>query len=173
MSMTGFVRGGVAAVVLLITMSACGSVGSTTPVAASQVPSPTHAISPVHSPSPIPVPAPTVAKVSITLARTGGLAGAKDRVVIDPDGTWVRADRAGTQTHGQLSVDQIAEIQALAHSLVAARETSPPTSGVTCADGRTYALSAGTATVSYTDCSVVRPTITAQMVALIVAWTLA
>jgi hypothetical protein len=154
--MTGIVRGGLTAVVLLVAVSACGSVAATAPVTS------------IASPS----PSPSAARLSVTLTRTGGLAGANDRVVINPDGAWVRTDRAGTQKRGQLSADQITELQRLANDPELMRESSLPSAKVTCADGRTYSLSAGTATVTYTDCTSARPEVAMQLVGLIATWAL-
>jgi hypothetical protein len=139
------------ATAFLISAGACASATAVHPPAASSAPPPA---------------------LTVTLTRTGGFVGARDRVVIAPDGTWTRTDKGGMETHGRLSPDRITLIQHLAHEPDLAGETAPPTGKAACADGNVYAVNAGTVTVTYTDCGDPRPPVAAQMVSLISGWTL-
>jgi hypothetical protein len=97
-------------------------------------------------------PAPPTAGPAVSLARTGGLAGVDDQVVIASDGTWSATDRAGTRRTGSLSDQQRATLARLADDsglTVEAAQTREPTR---CADAYAYAVTVRTVRVSFVDC---------------------
>jgi hypothetical protein len=114
----------------------------------------------------------TAAPVRVTVTRSGGFAGVQQRVVIEPDGRWIRAGGSADTPIGQLSADQIAQLQRLAHEPVVAATGAPPSRNPRCADGYVYTVSIGAATTAYTDCGGARPEIPAQIVALVTSWIL-
>lgn len=88
----------------------------------------------------------------ITLQRTGGFAGSKDTVTVDPHGAWDATNRAGAHTAGSLSPDQISAIRTLAGDprlTAEAGRTRPPTS---CRDAFDYQLTVGGKRIAYADC---------------------
>lgn len=109
--------------------------------------------------------------LTVTMTRTGGFAGNRDRVVIGPDGAWTRTGKSGTTTTGRLATGQVAQLQQLAAAPEFAGETTAP-SNPACADAYAYSVSAGTATIAYTDCGAASPPVAAQIVALISGWVL-
>jgi hypothetical protein len=143
------------AVAFLLAVGACASTG-TSPISTSPISTTSSARS---------------SGLTVTLTRSGGFAGARDRIVITPEGAWTRTDKAGKQTHGQLTADRTAQLQDLAHQPALVDETAPPSSPTKCSDGYVYAVNAGSVTVSYTDCGNDRPPVAGQMASLISGWT--
>ncbi|WP_194905399.1 protealysin inhibitor emfourin [Catenulispora rubra] len=88
----------------------------------------------------------------IAVQRTGGFAGLKDTVTVDPHGTWNATDRAGTHTSGSLAADQLTEIRTLATDprlATEAGQTRPPTR---CRDAFAYRLTVGGRQIEFVDC---------------------
>jgi hypothetical protein len=144
------------AVAMVVALAACASPSA--PRNSSAPKSPTSASS----------AASTSAPVAVTLSRGGGLTGSTVRVVITADGVWTRTDRTGARVSGRLTPAQIADLQGLARQL--ATPSPAPTRGFTCADGFTYAVTAGAVTVGYTDCTKPRPTVAGQIFAAVAGW---
>jgi hypothetical protein len=149
-------RGGVAATVLLISLGACASGGGRRSTEA-QAPSASATT--------------TAAPVAVTMTRTGGFAGVRQRIAIAPDGSWTRTERSGATTSGQLTADQIAQLQQLAQDPGLSAEKTPASGKRICADAFVYTLSVGAGTIAYTDCNACPPK-ASQLVALIAGWIL-
>ncbi|RAG84276.1 hypothetical protein DN069_17435 [Streptacidiphilus pinicola] len=88
----------------------------------------------------------------ITLQRTGGFAGLKDTVFLDPRGAWTVTDRAGAQTTGELTAVQVAAVMTLAADPQLASEAGRTPAPSRCTDAYHYILTVGTARISYADC---------------------
>ncbi len=88
----------------------------------------------------------------ITIQRTGGFAGVKDTVVIDPHGGWTSANRGGTSAGGRLAADQITAIKTLAADPRLTEEAERTPAPTRCSDAFNYELTVGTTHVSYVDC---------------------
>ncbi|MEU7618597.1 hypothetical protein AB0M91_09890 [Micromonospora rifamycinica] len=94
-------------------------------------------------------PAPAPAAATVTLTRSGGFAGNRDTVTVEPDGRWTTTDRAGATRTGRLEPAQLDRLRTLAGP--AAREgDSPP--DARCADTFAYRLTIGAHSVDWTDC---------------------
>ncbi|WFE62616.1 hypothetical protein [Micromonospora sp. WMMD714] len=89
------------------------------------------------------------AAMRITLTRSGGFAGNRDTVTVEPDGRWTTTDRAGATRTGRLEPTQLDRLRALAGP--AARERDSPPDAA-CADTFAYRLTIGTHSVDWTDC---------------------
>ncbi|SCG53317.1 hypothetical protein [Micromonospora inositola] len=159
---------------LLAVLSGCTSTDPT--VAA---PSPTAAATPTAVASPITAtPAtPTTATTPgapataarVLLVRTGGIAGTRETVTVEPDGRWARTDRAGSTRNGRLGPTDLDRLrQLLADPRLATEATAPADPG-DCADAFAYRLTVNTRTTGYVDCDTGpdRPPATAAVVALL------
>lgn len=96
-----------------------------------------------------PHPAATPKPVRITLLRTGGLAGVRHELVVEPDGRWTYTAGSGRET-GRLPQAVTTWLHALAADprLGAGAGRLPA-----CADGFRYQLTAGAVTVVHNDCA--------------------
>src|SRR5215467_901448 len=97
-------------------------------------------------------PSSAAALPSITVVRTGGIAGVNDKLVIGPDGAWTATDKRGTTRTGQLTADQIAAVRALATAPGLAGEAGHTAGPSNCADAFDYAVTVGPRQVGYVDC---------------------
>jgi hypothetical protein len=106
-----------------------------------------------------------VASLSITIRKSGGIAGVNDTLVIDAKGQWSRTTKAGTRSSGQLTTEQLAQVAKLATDPRLITEAQTLQSPNNCADAFNYAVSIGSATVSFSDCgSSAAPPATAELV---------
>jgi hypothetical protein len=101
-------------------------------------------------------PAPTggpVGSTTVTVLRSGGIAGVMQQLKIEPNGTWRYLDKRGGQTQqGQLSAAQRQELTQLVSSpafIAEIRQAPPP--GV-CNDGFVYAVTVGELSFRYEQC---------------------
>ncbi|MEV4842010.1 hypothetical protein AB0K20_02075 [Micromonospora matsumotoense] len=85
----------------------------------------------------------------VTLTRSGGFAGNRDTVTVEPDGRWTTTDRAGTTRTGQLTPAQLDQLRTLTGP--ATRSRGGPPDG-RCADTYAYQLTVGTRSVEWSDC---------------------
>lgn len=88
----------------------------------------------------------------IVVQRSGGFAGRKDTVTVDPAGAWSVTDRGGARKTGSLTPEQLAAIRTLATDPRLAAEagaTRPPTR---CRDAFAYQLAVGGTRIEYVDC---------------------
>ncbi|SCF30458.1 hypothetical protein GA0070216_10960 [Micromonospora matsumotoense] len=85
----------------------------------------------------------------VTLTRSGGFAGNRDTVTVEPDGRWTTTDRAGTTRTGRLTPAQLDQLRTLTGP--ATRSRGGPPDG-RCADTYAYQLTVGTRSVEWSDC---------------------
>jgi hypothetical protein len=138
-----------AMVLLAAPLSACAG-GTATPGAAS------------------PTGSATAPATTVTLTRTGGLAGVNEQVTVEPDGSWTYVGRSGKDS-GRLGAADLATLVRLVTDPGLAGAGASPTPG-SCADGFTYRLSAGDVSTGAVDCGTLaaqHPTL-AQVVDLLV-----
>lgn len=96
--------------------------------------------------------------MSITIRKSGGIAGVNDTLVVDAQGHWTRTSKTGGTKTGQLTPEQLAQAAKLATDpRLIAEAQAPPPSPTNCADAFVYAVSIGSATVSYSDCGAGSP----------------
>jgi hypothetical protein len=91
----------------------------------------------------------------VTVEKTGGFAGVQEAVLVDPSGKWtVTGQAAGSTTEGgRLTMADSEKLQALAADPRFAVEASATRAPTKCADAFAFAVTVGTATVRYSDCS--------------------
>lgn len=110
----------------------------------------------------------------IVVQRTGGFAGRKDTVTVDPTGAWSATDRGGTQKAGSLTPAQLTTIRALATDPrlpAEAGQRRPPTR---CRDAFAYQLTVGGTHIEYVDCpaDADQPTASIALVKALVGYTI-
>ncbi|GAA1796956.1 hypothetical protein GCM10009682_18270 [Luedemannella flava] len=89
-------------------------------------------------------------RTPVVLVRSGGFAGAYDRIVISRSGAWTHRDlRSGLTRTGQLDRWDILRLGRL---LDRARGTRPDPPRPACADGFRFSLVGGGVRVSYEEC---------------------
>lgn len=88
--------------------------------------------------------------MTITVVRTGGVAGVDQRLTVTAEGAWTYADD-GEEQAGQLTDPQVSKLQSLAMD-ERLRSEAKRTDGETCADGFRYDLKAGAVAMSAVDC---------------------
>jgi hypothetical protein len=90
---------------------------------------------------------------TVKVARTGGIAGFKDEYTVNPDGSLTGKTRTKPSIAATLTPAQLSELKSLVNSdSLAAEAAKSPIGPKNCADGFNYSVSAGTVTVSGTDC---------------------
>ncbi|MGH3737759.1 MAG: hypothetical protein ACRDT6_19425 [Micromonosporaceae bacterium] len=87
---------------------------------------------------------------TVTLTRTGGIAGVEQELVVEPKGAWTYTD-GDKESKGELTDQQVSKLQSLAMDDRLKSEAKRPDPG-DCADGFVYTLKAGDVTVKATDC---------------------
>jgi hypothetical protein len=96
---------------------------------------------------------------TVSVTRTGGIAGVQDTVVLDAgDGTWRRTAGRGPATSGTLSADRLNEVQPWLVVPVLADEAARPAGDQQCADAFEYTLTMEGSVVRWTDCTPTPPT---------------
>jgi hypothetical protein len=133
------------AIVVLALATGCQPADSPVPTPAPNASGPT--TSPGASPTTV------VLAVPITITRTGGIAGVRDQLSIDPAGAWQSTTKSGQKKTGQLTAGQIAELQRLAHDPHVATEAKAPTQPPACADGFNYSVRVDAAEIRFEDCA--------------------
>jgi hypothetical protein len=132
---------GVAWLVTVPLLSGCGPADTGNPA-----PSTTTTVAATAAPSP-------KAAVPITISRTGGIAGVHDTVRITATGAWTSEDRLGRRTTGQLTPEQLDQLQRLAADPHVAVEAAATTGPPQCADGFQYTVTIDTAAIRFEDCA--------------------
>lgn len=89
---------------------------------------------------------------TITVKRTGGIAGFNDTWTVAPDGSWTHTNKTGTSTRGSLTTEQIAQVNSAATNSQLATEAKRGAVNTQCRDAFNYEISAGTAKVAWADC---------------------
>lgn len=107
--------------------------------------------------------------VRVVLEKTGGIAGVRDRITVEPDGRWTVVDRSGTSRTGQLSAADLDRLRQLAADPRLAAEATASPAATNCADTFTYQLTVAGRTTRYVDCPTDpnRPEVTAALVDLL------
>jgi hypothetical protein len=91
---------------------------------------------------------------SLTITRTGGLAGVRQTLSLKPDGSWIYADtRNGATGRGTLTSSQRAAVVQVVTDPQLIAQLSQRTPPAVCNDGFVYALQLGSETFSFNDCS--------------------
>jgi hypothetical protein len=97
-------------------------------------------------------PAPATATPAVALQRSGGIAGTRDAVTVQPDGSWRRTAKTGSPSTGTLSADQQARLARMAADPALHSEATRTVPEVECADGFDYQLTAGGTKVAWREC---------------------
>lgn len=108
----------------------------------------------------------------VVVTRTGGIAGLRDTVVVDPDGRWRHTGRAGSGT-GRLAADRLAALAGLAADPRLPAEAGHRQPLGRCADAVAYSVTAGGSTIRYSDCPADpgRPVVAPEIVRLVLSTT--
>jgi hypothetical protein len=107
--------------------------------------------------SPVPPTSPGTAGTlpgPVTVVRSGGIAGLRDTVVVQPDGSWRRtaAVGRGRDSAGTLSAVQLRTLTVLAADPRLRAEAGHTATSTGCVDAFGYSVEVGTTTVRYVDC---------------------
>ncbi|OWV09862.1 hypothetical protein B5D80_08440 [Micromonospora wenchangensis] len=86
----------------------------------------------------------------VVLTRSGGFAGNRDTVTVEPDGRWTTTDRAGATRAGRLDPAALDRLRMLVGPATRGGAGTPSDDG--CADTYRYQLTVGTTRVDWTDC---------------------
>jgi hypothetical protein len=109
----------------------------------------------------------------VTLQRGGGIAGVRDAVTVQPDGSWRRTARTGPPGTGTLPADQRARLARMAADPALRAEATRTVPELECADGFDYRLTAGGTTVAWRECgsATTPPRVAGQIAALLLTST--
>jgi hypothetical protein len=99
-----------------------------------------------------PPPASAEQTVTVTVARSGGIANVRETINVDGAGEWTRTPASDASKMGQLSLDQLNELQKLATDPRLPAEAATVAGPSKCADAFNYEVTAGAATVRFVDC---------------------
>lgn len=97
-------------------------------------------------------PAPAAHFTHISLVRAGGIAGFKDTVQINADGSWTATDKAGKQKTGTLTADQLDQLVTAAADPRLSTEATRQQKPTKCNDVFSYVLTVDALSVAYVDC---------------------
>ncbi|MEU7956419.1 hypothetical protein [Micromonospora humida] len=86
----------------------------------------------------------------VILTRSGGFAGNRDTVTVEPDGRWTTTDRAGATRTGRLDAAALDRLRMLVGPATRDHAGVPSDDG--CADTYRYQLTVGATRVDWTDC---------------------
>jgi poly(3-hydroxybutyrate) depolymerase len=112
---------------------------------------------------------PTVpAAQPVSLLRTGGIAGIRETVTVDPGGTW-RHDAAGRTSRGTLSAADRETLTRMGADPALPAEATRPRGSNRCADGYELSLTVGNTVVRWSECGPDsdRPPVATQIARLI------
>ena len=99
-----------------------------------------------------PAPPASTAGRTVTVQRTGGIAGGRDTTVVQPTGEWARTDRTGTRRTGRLTGDQQRELHRLLADPRLPAEAGRSRAPTACRDAFEYLVTIGTMQIGYADC---------------------
>jgi len=97
-------------------------------------------------------PVPAAHFTHITLVRAGGIAGFRDTVRIERDGSWTATDKAGKQKTGTLTADQLDRLVAAAADPKLSTEATRQQKPTACSDAFSYVVTVDALSVAYVDC---------------------
>jgi hypothetical protein len=106
--------------------------------------------------------APPAGPLTITLTRSGGIAGVRETVVIDASGNWTYTDLRKAQSQkGTFTAAQLAQLAQLVTDPRLAGEMRAGGSAGVCADAFQYSLTIGGQMYRFEDCGQSRPAVQA------------
>jgi hypothetical protein len=97
-------------------------------------------------------PVPAAHFSHIGLVRAGGIAGFRDQVSIERDGSWTATDKAGKQKSGTLPADRLDALVAAAADPKLSTEATRQQKPTVCNDAFSYVLTVDGLSVAYVDC---------------------
>jgi hypothetical protein len=109
-----------------------------------------------------------IAAPTVTVTRSGGIAGVRQSVEIVFDGSWTYTDeKSGASERGSLTAAQRTELLRLVSdpAFLAELSQTPSTSG--CADAFSYSIKVGQDTATASDCGLPGTSLTASVLKLI------
>jgi hypothetical protein len=123
------------------------------------------------APQPVTAPAPAAHFSHITLVRAGGIAGVRDTVQINQDGSWTATDKAGKQKSGTIPGDQLDQLVTAAADRKLSTEAGRPQTPTKCNDAFSYVVTVDALSVAYADCPADsdQPTAAKKVVSVIAA----
>jgi hypothetical protein len=105
----------------------------------------------------------TTGQLSVSLTRSGGIAGVNQTIVIGADGTWTYTDkRSGATSSGQFTPAQVLQLAQLASDPRVAQEVLT-SSGPVCNDAFHYTLAVGSQSATFEECGQSRPAVQAML----------
>lgn len=147
------------ALVASVTMTACATgidpnaSATTSPPASAPGITTSSDASPSPNTSPSPGGGTSALLSTVTITRTGGIAGVMQMVVIKPDGSWTYTDKkTGASQSGKLTQAQVASLTAMATDPALGAEARMGPLGV-CNDSFVYTISIGEIQYRYDQCS--------------------
>jgi hypothetical protein len=109
---------------------------------------------------------------TVTVTRTGGIAGGEHQLVVSTDGSWVYTDRqTGAVKRGQLTTAQRTQMVQLLQSPALAQEARTGGSSIGCNDAFVYSIQVGEASLRYDQCTAGKRPTTRQLIAALTAAT--
>jgi hypothetical protein len=172
-SVATIIGAAVCTVAALLGLAGCGPAGPTS-VTSSAAPVPTVTLSSsATGPGPASSPAPQPGSIgTVTVTRTGGIAGVEHQLVISADGSWVFTDRGtGAVKRGQLTTAQRGEVVELLQSPALAAEARTGGSAAGCNDTFVYSIVVGERSLQYDQCTAGQRPTTRQLIAALTAAT--
>ena len=120
-----------------------------------------------------PDPPATAAAPTVTLQRGGGIAGVRDTVTVQPDGSWRRTAGTGPAGTGTLPAGQRDRLARMAADPALRAEATRTVPETECADGFDYRLTAGDTEVAWRECgsATTPPPVAGQIAALLLTST--
>jgi hypothetical protein len=88
----------------------------------------------------------------VSLQRFGGIAGTRDEITVQPDGSWRRTARAGGTTTGTLTADRRDQLRRMAAEPMLRAEATRTVPESDCADAFDYSLTVGATRIAWRDC---------------------
>jgi hypothetical protein len=141
-------------IVTAILVGGCGSPKTNDRAAPSPSGSPTASESPSPSApgSPTPKESQKVEFSTVTVSRTGGIAGFNDVYVVTPDGTLTVETRTSPKATKRLTPAELAQLRALVTSPAFRAEAAGDVGAKNCADGFVYTVKTGSMRAGGMDC---------------------
>lgn len=102
-------------------------------------------------PSADPSPSGSAEGKTVSVHKTGGIAGVDETLTVDAKGAWTQTTRTGT-TSGQLTDIQVKALQELASDPRLQTEARRSTPATNCADAFNYTVRIDSVEIQYVDC---------------------
>ena len=110
--------------------------------------------------------------MTVTVTRTGGIAGGERQLVVSKDGSWVYTDRqTGTVKRGQLTTAQQTQLVQVLENPALTKEARTGGSSIGCNDSFVYSIQVGEASLRYDQCNAGKRPTTKQLIAVLTAAT--